>query len=1396
MTILNRPRFPEDSFETPLRQWLRSGAPVLKGVYAPTGSGKTRAASRLVVDAFHQDQVIPIYVAPLKRLIEEFIPEVTQTLQSLGLDIPIYRIYARSDFENDDTLLEEVVPFCTAAKQYFIADRELPFEETDDALVDDQGEPPSTRITPAMRLRRIEGAVFKYRRARDILKLIPSEDVVNEMKSAMSRIWSDLNYVCAAIVEHELLNEHAAGLFQHSKLRPMLLRLVPLNLFDQQPGIFVSTTSKFASKPTVYSVERNKLDIPKLVRGKADSFFGWAAARPERFLLLVDEEEESHQFIMKSLKKELTNKDVDLHRVIYSFFHHFDLSSFSAYAEHDSEAFARKLFDNSGEILRSLDKIQEAIVSNPDLDDQVAAMRGIPCCASFSPSWVRKLIEDFLSKHDVDNRFSRLEEKLRILETVKRFIQDTIKPWPDRNAVESDFDVYRRLENVFHDKKHILINTGCLGEFRTDMVYLFFNERLEIYEHEILEQIRVAPVLAHNNLELISAASLQENKDVQRQKNSFSLGEFLRFVMLITRVILRTRIQKPLGASLARISDHQWKVLSMYRNKIGGWRIPKDALPELTQEAPDEPLTAEAVFRRAKFALSIVEDSMHRQEYANDMRIMSIAATVLKRTPEDMLDEFLTQKRRRQPELPGNLAYVLSATGGMGGCWGGLLLPYLGAQLEEAGGRVIGPTDSEFQFMRAFREYRASKRQTAVKAFDREIYLERIEPGDHFHRVEHQFIHELVFEGSHIGRNPYKVDELKYLCALLWRLALGPERSAIAFTQTVGNFRLILDGLSRRGLGVEADERIEGLYTFDPAVFGGPPEPIRLILYTASFGQERRRLGDGESSPVADGEISEDDVDESRLQSLLDEREQKLLVVSSFRSGNRGLNLTPKCKPIRQQDGRHLPSSIKDFDILMLAMSPYYDGLYRVSHQELAHMERLQAMQQRLYLDGRLSDYHLRDLPAVLRDESDDVFYDEYLRKIGREMVQTIGRVERVEDRPARQLILINQELVRELAHFHQVEPDFHRRLSAGNYAVYEHVKEFVRRTRMFETEAEWADYAAREIVAGGDFLRASRRIYRGFRNNANRQAWARIRSPLMFRDPAAYLATLASDPEGLDQKVWQDFVSNLFIPNSLAERYVVKARQVISATPGLSELLGETLCALVEGAYGELAIYADLDHGKGRRFDAAERLVPRALRSCPEFAEVQRKLGLDFDTLYSEWVPRPQFFNDYVKGYFAELVMQEILARRAGIRQIDPLSHPGAAAIFERFDIFIEGRDVILALDLKNWNRRSDRMLGARTRMEAVPKVQIVAEALRMPLALRRKTISGAQRVGSLLGKRIIPIYINLCGERPHSDETLEGYPIHFYNLFVAVRDEANLLRYELNADLLSRLASVKREA
>ncbi|MCZ4335436.1 hypothetical protein O4H51_21545 [Aeromonas hydrophila] len=1401
-----KPFFPlGDAFDSALSQCIKTNLPIIKGIHEPTGSGKTYSAAKFAVDAFlAPSQTIPIYIAPIKRLVEDFEIAITDDLKRRGLiDIPIYRLYAWSDFANDESILDDVIPFCSEARKVLYG--RSPIEDPFSTRQSDSTISKQTRRgkLPEDWVNQVEIAVRQYQRCREWAKVSPLDAALAEqMSDAMNRIWSGLSSLCVEIVRLEVVANYSLGYVKRPALRQILLKLMPANLFVHTPGIIVATASKFVSQARVVQKQANKLGVTKVVTHAYDSFFEWAAARDERFCLLVDEEEEAYSYIFNAQKKELTNRDVDLHRVVYAFFHHFDLGSLANYADTEGDGFARQLFDSTGAIVAQLKDIKAVMESGGSTYEQIDDLKKLSSLASFSCAQLKLLMQDFFGKSDVQNGFKNLKQKLLILEKIKKFIIDVHKPWPEETSTETPFDVYRRLQSVLQDKKKILAGRQVIKDLRAELEYLFFNEQLELFDHAVLEQVRVVPSIAHRNLELVTASELRQEIPA-KQKVSFSLGEFLRFIMMMTRILFRTQIPVQDDNKLSRISDDQWKVLYRYRQKIGHWRISPGDFPEDSATANDPMLTETLVFKQSKFALSIVEDVGRKSEYSTELRIISITATVLRKTPEDLLATFLRVKEPDSDHIsrPGNITYLMSATGGMTGCWGGYNLPYLRRKLASVGSVLLGATSREIKFMQDFRCYRAIKRNIHVADFDADpINLaEGIQPGRLHKRIEKEFLDELNAGNSdgRIESNPHKCNEIRYIAALISRLACGQERSAMAFTQTVEKFKGILNRMAIRGMGVETSEHTRGLYIFDPSVFGVQGDPIRIIAYTASFGKNAPNLIEGQFREVTEANGMDEDVDESVLSSLLDETNYKVLFVSSFRSAARGLNLTLKhACPSNMPRKTLCASSKKDFDILMVAMSPYYDSLYRPSDDAATLTERLQAMLQYLYLNNTLGMYHYRDLPQAIADGREEVFRPEYYRKIGRELIQTIGRAERVEGIPTAQYILLNREVVYELVQFYRMEPEFSNRLSAGNHAVFQHTEAVKQRAVQFQTEQEWEAYVRREVQQGYSFLMTSTSLHRGFRNSARREAWEQIRNPLMFTDPAGYLHSLQQNPSGMSDERWRAFVDYAFLPRSRKDLYLVSIDKAIGAIPNVEKALGEDVIDLARGRLRFLSLITDLYHTDGRQYKPEEHLIPPGLRSCQVFMAAIRKADINLDMLFVDWIPRPQFFMDYVKGYFAEMIFTHLISSYPWVKTINVADHPNAKEIYERFDVFIGGSTHILAIDLKNWGRRTDRLIGRRLREAAPIKSRIVEEFLQIPMNVQRTAIRRAKFVEKKLGpKAVIPVYLNLCGTRCSGQETLDGKVIRFFNLFVAERDDDGWTKYSLNQNFMALVDSIYRD-
>lgn len=1397
-----RPVFPlADAFDSALTQCIKTRRPVIKGVYEPTGSGKTHSAVRFAIDAYlAPDSTIPIYIAPIKRLVEDFEGALADALEQRGLiDIPVYRLYARSDFAKDDSLLGEVISFCREARKVLIGNNLI----DDPAILpqpDSSTDQQRKKRTSEQWINQVDTAVQQYWRWRDLAKINPLEAVLSEqMSDAMNRIWSGLSALCTEIIRCEVMSNYTSGYIERPALRLILLKLMPINLFIHKPGIIVATASKFVAQAREVQKRTSKIGVTKAITRTYDSFFEWASCRNERFCLFIDEEEEAYSYIFNAQKKKLTNRDVDLHRVVYAFFHHFDLGSLSNYADSEGDSFARKFFDSTSQIVNQLKDIKIVIESGGSIYEKIDGLKKITSLTAFSNAQLKLLVQDFFGKSDVQNDYKNLKQKLLILEKIKKFIIDVHKPWPKETNVEAPFDVYRRLQNVFQDKKQILAGPQVIKDLRTELEYLFFNEQLELVDHSVLEQVRVVPSIAHRNLELVTANELLQEAPA-KQKASFSLGEFLRFIMMMTQTLFRTPITIQDADKFSRISDHQSEVLCLYRQKIGLWGIDSSGFPMGSVPADDPLLTEISVFHQSKFAMSIVEDVGRKTEYSTNLRIISMAATVLRKTPEDLLSIFLrTGKLEAEYDSrPGNIAYLMSATGGMKGCWSGFNLPYLSRQLALSGSELLGPTSHEMQFMQSFRSYRGAKRNIRVYDFDADParLIEGLRPGELYIKLEKEFENDLQGEGR-FENNPYKRDEIRYIAALISRLACGQERSAMAFTQTVETLKRILNRMAVRGMGVKSFNQTSGLYTFDPSVFGIKSDPIRIITYTASFGKDTLKLVDDRVRVLTEIDGTDEDDDQSVLSSLLDETNYKVLFVSSFRSAARGLNLTLKyaCQNSSLESGQQSDRK-KDFDILMLAMSPYYDGLYRSPDDAETLIERLQAMLQHLYLNNTLGMYHYRDLPQAIADGREEAFHPEYYRNIAREIIQAIGRAERVDGGLATQHIFLNREVIYELVQFYKMEPEFSNRLSVANHAVYLYTEALKQQTTLFQTEKEWGNYVKQEIIKADSFLAVSASLYRGFRSRVKRETWERIRNPLMFINPEDYLYSLEQTPAGMPDDRWKSFVSYAFQPRNRIELYLISVDKAVAAMPDADRMLGEDVMDAVGGRLAYLSLVTDLYHAGRQAYKPEQNLIPPALRHCPEFKAAVQKTGINLETLFIDWLPRPQFFIDYVKGYFAELIFTNLMLNRSWVKTIDVVNHPNVRDIYEKFDVFIEGPTQILAIDLKNWGRRTDRLVGRKLRQAASAKTKTVEAFLHIPINAQRTAIRRAKIVEQKLGpKTVVPIYLNLSGTRCSGQEILDDRIIPFFNLFVAEYDANGYVQYVLNQNFINLIDSIYKD-
>lgn len=1343
-----------DAFARAHHKVRNENVPVVSCIVEFTGFGKTFESANIVVEQFVTHQQIGIYTAPTRRLVDDYAVMVREAAKIKYPELYIYRLYALESTLDDDFISQDLLRFVETAEQHlFILGKR---KRTGLAATIEENLSVLLKRLP-QHIRNYE--MIKSQLMGDIGDTRLAEDLVRYRQ----RVRNLSNQISRGIIRHELLTNHSKHLYYVPEIRVVLERFTPLDLFIKDPGVILATASKLATGASNIYLREKRDGTMACGDNRKPTFFHWFASMPYRCTLYVDEEEESHQFLYRALKKQLTNRDVDLHRIIYAHFHHYDITFCYRYAHDITIAFGRKLFFAIEDIQRDLDKICAAFTTPQTLGGPTRfdLCRKLTCFAAFSDGEVHLLVNDFFAKQNLGDHLTALNEKFRMLLAIRCFLAERRL---QRGMQAGDvFDDYCHAINSLYDKKRILASKQTMRQFSDYLGYIFFNERLELYEAEILNQIYVQPVIGSNNIELITREKLQD-------PNAYTMREFLNFLLLLTRRLLKTTVAA--SSDSRKITDRQDQVLINYKKKIGGWGLavavdegsghvcepdeletsPGSIAAEWgnTDDSDTNPgLTEEYVFKGSKFVLSIVEERPIHQEYSTDLCYVSIVGNVQQQSPEELLLKFL--RVNDDSDLPKNLAFLMSATGQVSQHWGAFVYRYLDQKIEADRGSILGPSDSQMQAMASLRQQRLGRRHIEIRDFCRTDFQQALRCGPLFLDLMQEARQQLAGEDFRL-RNPYKLDEVCYMLAMLDRLCTGPIRSAMVFSQRIGFMVQVLSNMTDKGIACTRGP-VPGLFYFDPSTFGIKTDPVTVIAYSSAFGKAAGSgaIIDGRFVPYANLDDYTEESDVDLLEHLLDERQAKILFLSAYQSASRGLTLTNKCDPNRGvPHPRYRNAGRKDFDALMLAMSPFYDGLYRVPDPSVNQMERLQAMLQYLWSNNRLEATTFAQLPVIISEEHEIAFHPEYLRFMGRSTMQTLGRAERVRSdqigAPDRQEIYINREVVLEQAQFFKLVPGLEQRFSANNWVMFQHIQEFEANTRMFASERAWDEYAKRELEHDDAFTRASRALYRGFRNPEKRALWQALRSPKLFSDEWEYIDSLRQRKP--DMLGWAAFVEALFLPRPLEEVFIRQEQLAGSSTK-------------------PVRIISDLYHANRGRYDPARLLVPPALQGIPEFKEALRQLSINPDLVFRQAIPRPKFFFDYVKGYLTELVFAQMVATDKRIKILDIASHPYAADLFERFDHYLLRGDKIIAIDNKSWGRVSDRKLSKELQNKLLRKISLIEP-----------------HVGE-----VEPVYVNLYGEKTYGIEFYGGRLVRFYNMFVQFLDSEGVTRMAVNYDLFDYL-------
>ena len=113
-----------------------------------------------------------------------------------------------------------------------------------------------------------------------------------------------------------------------------------------------------------------------------------------------------------------------------------------------------------------------------------------------------------------------------------------------------------------------------------------------------------------------------------------------------------------------------------------------------------------------------------------------------------------------------------------------------------------------------------------------------------------------------------------------------------------------------------------------------------------------------------------------------------------------------------------------------------------------------------------------------------------------------------------------------------------------------------------------------------------------------------------------------------------------------------------------------------------------------------------------------------------------------------------------------------------------------ILAIDVKTWGKTSDGSLGEKIIQAVERKTREVTQAF-------NETLSPENGDGDRI-RSVIPVYLNLYGDRDHAKIAVDGMDVHFFNLFVRNLNEEGHRICTLNplvADYFAKFSGAKND-
>ncbi|NUA30556.1 hypothetical protein FCJ59_28010 [Cupriavidus basilensis] len=504
----------------------------------------------------------------------------------------------------------------------------------------------------------------------------------------------------------------------------------------------------------------------------------------------------------------------------------------------------------------------------------------------------------------------------------------------------------------------------------------------------------------------------------------------------------------------------------------------------------------------------------------------------------------------------------------------------------------------------------------------------------------------------------------------------------------------------------------------------GSSEDVTLILYNGPRFRKRDASKTGAIQEADDpGQFSQELVD------ALDISRKKVLLWTAYASASRGINFVTRRDGVEQ-----------DFELFCLLNDPYYTrhtrpgsrGFSMEMFQSFAQVIRDENEDWAVMSRGDLLFQYSRNRWGRLRKE--------HVIDITRTVFQALGRGERrPHEAMPRQLVFLSSEAGRMVHLGLRHADELRRRASPAQRAVLSALERHNVETAVFHTPQERRMHAATSLKLAVAFRAFTSEMPKRFRSDPNaRSSWTPLFDSLMFKDPVKYLARLEA------AGVPGEFRNGCYL------------QVPVTAEPYTKEVaIAGTTEKVITDAFDGTDIY-----------DWIGSLAPDGLMahlSPATRSHLRGWDGFEVDTPEGKrkMFPQPWFVTEIMKGYIAELEFEAYVHDQFGLsteqlalgdgelQYLTLASHPLYSELYQLFDYYLEvGDDTLVAVDMKNWARSTDRLKKMELQQQAVEKHE------RLRKLLPDKTVHA--------------VYVNLYGAHKHTVKHPPSGSIRFMSLFV----------------------------